>query len=248
MRWFVLVLVFLTQVADAATKYTVAVVERVDQDPTIFTQGLEIQDHWFFQSSGLYGKSYLLRYPTDGEGKVERLDVPPNVFAEGITVFSGKLYLLSWKAGTAWQFDASTLQLEKTFRYSGEGWGLSHNDKELIMSDGTDTIRFIDPTTFNVTRTVKVKWGEKALTDINELEFAKGIIWANQWKSTTLFGIDPVTGEVKITVDISSLQQEAAVTFVDSVANGIAFDSQKDLFWITGKYWKYRYLVKFNPT
>jgi len=229
----------------AATPLAVKVVERVEQDPTLFTQGLEIYQGRFFQSSGLYGKSYVLRFAQDGEDKPLRMDVPPNACAEGLTALNRRLYLLSWQSQMAWRFDPNTLQLEKTFHYSGEGWGLAHNNTQLILSDGSADLKFIDPQDFSLVNTIRVQQGGVPVNQLNELEYVDDVIWANQWKSNTLFGIDPNTGTVLYTADISFLQQEAAVSDIDSVANGIAYDEKKQASWITGKYWQYRYLVKF---
>ncbi len=240
--------------ASGAPSIAYQVVDRIPQDPSIFTQGFYYDGTWFYQSSGLYNKSYIARFsPSETKAK-QRLDVPPNIFAEGLTVIDDDLYLISWRAGTAWRFNAADLQLEKTFHYSGEGWGLSHyqtqNDgqysNQLIFSNGSDEIRFLSPDDFSVIRSIKVKNNGEVVDDINELEFAAGLIWANQWKSNLLYGIDPNSGEVKQVVDITELQQEAAVSHIDSVANGIAYDAEKQVFWVTGKYWRYRYSIKLQ--
>ena len=112
------------------------------------------------------------------------------------------------------------------------------------MSDGSDTLKVINPENFSVVKTITVEQGENTVDQLNELEYVDGIIWANRWKSTLLYGIDPESGAVLFTTDIKSLQQEAAVNHIDSVANGIAYDKNKDGFWVTGKYWQYRYLIK----
>jgi glutaminyl-peptide cyclotransferase len=250
MRYLILLLSLATWTAGATTVYQYEIIERVDHDPGVFTQGLVLRDGWFYQSSGLYGKSFLLRYPADsaGEGDVKKLEVPPNIFAEGITVVNEDLFLLSWKAGTGWRFDAKTFQLQQTFHYGGEGWGLTDDGKRLILSDGTSTIKFISPQDFSTQSKISVTLAGNPVSNLNELEYVNGVIWANQWQSTTLFGIDPSNGNVLHNVDISALQKEAGVSEFDSVANGIAYDAERDLFWLTGKYWKYRYLVKLSPS
>lgn len=244
MRCLLLLLLFVPLAVLAASRIDLEVVERADQDPVLFTQGFELYRDHFYVSSGLYGKSYLSRFAVNGTGKQQRLDVPPNVFAEGLTIFNGDLFLVSWKAQQAWRFDADTLQLEKSFHYGGEGWGLAHNDTQLILSDGSDTIKFIDPATFTVVRSIKVTENGLPVARLNELEFAKDLIWANQWKSNLVFAIDPDTGNVVFTVDVTTLQAESAVNQIDSVSNGIAYDAERDLFWLTGKYWQHRYLVR----
>ena len=256
MRQFVFLFFLFSSSCFAATTVSFEVVARADQDPTLFTQGFEIYNDNFFQSSGLYKKSYLLRFAKHSPGKQspakqapakpKRLDVPGNVFAEGLTIFRGKLYLLSWQEKQAWQFNPNTFQLEKTFFYSGEGWGLTHDDKNLILSDGSDTLKFLNADNFHTERTLTVTLNGTPVKNLNELEYAKGLIWANQWKTTKVFGINPDNGEVIYSVDLQSLQAEAGVDPADSLANGIAYDEELDLFWVTGKYWQYRYLIKLK--
>jgi glutamine cyclotransferase len=247
MRCLYLILFFGSWTTHAATTYEYKVVERVDQDPTLFTQGFVLKDGWFYQSSGLYGKSYFLRYPANGEQKAKKLEVPPDIFAEGLTVLGKDLFLVSWQSGMAWRFDANTFQLKDNYRFAGEGWGLTDDGQHLILSDGSDVLKFISPDNFAVQRKMSVTFLGNPVTNLNELEYVNGVIWANQWKSTTLYGIDADTGEVQFTVDLTGLQQEAGVNIIDSVANGIAYDSERELFWLTGKYWQYRYLVELRP-
>jgi len=224
--------------------YSYQVIERVDHDVEVFTQGFVFDHGWFYQSSGLYKKSFLRRYPADQSQAAQNLAVPPSVFAEGLTLLGDDLFLISWHAGTAWRFDAPSLNLEKTFRYSGDGWGLTDDEQNLIMSDGSDQLRIISAEDFSTLKTLSVRKSGAAVRDLNELEYAEGLIWANQWRTNNIYGIDANSGEVKIQIDISELQMEAKTNHIDSVANGIAYDEQRQLFWLTGKYWRYRYLIK----
>lgn len=213
------------------------------QDPEIFTQGFEISGDWFYQSSGLYGKSKVLRYSRSRGDIAAQTPLPQNFFAEGLTLFDGKLYLLSWKEGQVLVMNPESLKRFKSFNYEGEGWGLAHNDTQLIMSDGSSTIHFRSPKTFAVEKTISVHSGGETWDRINELEYVDGIIWANRWQENSLLGIDENSGEVLTVVDISTLQNNAK-TQPDSLPNGIAYDAEQQGFWITGKYWRYRYLIK----
>lgn len=229
----------------ASQRLSYEVIAREDQDPTLFTQGFEFHDGHYYYSSGLYNKSYLKRLSAS-TNKSSTLSVPPNIFAEGLTVFADSLYLVSWKAQTAWRFNRDTFQLLNTYRYAGEGWGLANNGKELIMSDGTNRLRFFDPSNFQEVSSITVTNNNQAINNLNELEFVNGLVWANQWRSNFIYAIDPKTGQVQATLDVSELQKEAAVSHVDSVTNGIAYDKERGLYWVTGKYWQYRYLIKIS--
>lgn len=231
----------------AAVEYQYTVLERERHDPEVFTQGFLIHDGWFYESSGQYGRSFLLRYPLDGKSdkKPERLALPRDIFAEGLAIAGNKLVLLSWKAGRAWVLDSRDFRLLKELHYSGEGWGLTHNGEHFILSDGTDLLRFYDDD-FRLVDTLKVRLDGKAVKQLNELEYHDGLIWANQWMTDTIYAIDAASGEVKATVDLGDLQNRSATRSGESVLNGIAYDKERDAFWITGKYWRHRYLLKFS--
>jgi glutamine cyclotransferase len=194
----------------------------------------------------LYGKSKVLRYSHSGNDIAAQMQLPHDFFAEGLTLFDNKLYLLSWKEGKLLVLHPESLKRLKSFNYEGEGWGLTHNNTQLIMSDGSSTIRFRSPKTFAVEKSISVHSGSKTWDRINELEYIDGIIWANQWQENVLLGIDENSGEVLAVVDISTLQHNAK-TQRDSIPNGIAYDEEQQGFWITGKYWRYRYLIKLIP-
>ena len=233
--------------ADPLT-YRYQVLETVDHDPQLFTQGLVKDGPWFYESSGLYGKSRLLRY-SDGSNNTDTTvladsKLSEKFFAEGLALFNNKLYLLTWREGKTFIYNKDTLKQLKSFNYDGEGWGLTHNGTSFIMSDGSAKLTFRSPSTFEVEKTIVAHSGERTYADINELEYVDGLIWANQWRTSNLLGIDEDSGEVKIIVDVAALHRQAAVSRTESTANGIAYDAEKDALWITGKYWRYRYLIK----
>ncbi|MEX1033883.1 MAG: glutaminyl-peptide cyclotransferase [Cellvibrionaceae bacterium] len=231
----------------AAVEYQYTVLEKDTHDPRIFTQGFVLDEGWFYESSGHYGRSFLVRYPVDGEsGAEQRLALPRDIFAEGITVIDERLYLLSWKAGKAWVLDKNNFSVLATHGYNGEGWGLTHNGEHLIMSDGTDILRFYSIDDFALQHTVKVRLDGEPVRNLNELEYRDGLVWANQWQSNNIYVINAESGKVEAIADLEELQKASAARAGESVLNGIAYDRKRDAFWITGKYWRHRYLLQFE--
>jgi len=229
-----------------------------------FTQGLIIEKNYFYESSGHYGRSYLSRYPINiqkknwllrlFQEKIQTQRIDRSIFAEGLTLFKDKLYLLSWKAGRVFRFDADTLEPIDEFYYSGEGWGLTHNNHELIRSDGSDQLYFHDANNFKLLREITVysnhvknkSVNNNSWNNLNELEYANGLIWANQWQQQHIIAIDPSTGQVVKIVDLSRLMQQENPKKSDSVLNGIAYDHKQEGLWVTGKYWRNIYLIKIQ--
>jgi glutamine cyclotransferase len=221
--------------------------ELVDQKPHFaqsFTQGLIVNGDEITESSGLYGQSVLVRYSAKDNHLIKKLALADNYFAEGTTQVGDKLYLLTWKEQKVFIINAETFTVETTLPYDGEGWGITYDGKNLITSSGSDQLVFRDPHTFKVVRSVTVHEGERRWNQINELEFSQGYVWANVWQDTVILAIDPKNGEVKGKLDLSDLVAKNNHTPYSSVLNGIAYDAQAKAFWITGKLWPNRYLVK----
>lgn len=218
----------------------------------LFTQGLEIHQGQLLQSSGLYGKSRLVSRPlnknTTAASTAWQHNLPKRYFAEGLTVFNNTVYLLSWREQTLWRFNAATGKLLGQDNYQGEGWGLAHDQQHLIRSDGSDILFFHDPETLKINRRLKVTRDDKAVTNINELEFAHGFIWANIWFSNEIIVINPNSGKVQAVIDIAALtkRERAHKTDPNAVANGIAFDARDNSFWVTGKHWLQLYQLRIN--
>lgn len=230
-----------------ALEYGYTILERRHHDPDIFTQGYIVEGDNVYESSGLYRRSFILRYSKSADaeaGPGQRLDLPPNIFAEGLTLFNNRLYLLSWREGQAWAFDKDSFDVLDTYHYSGEGWGLTHDGDLLVMSDGSDTLRFYNGE-FELQGSLQVRFNGKALNKLNELEYHDGLVWANRWHDSRIFAINRHSGSVEAFADLSALQREAAGASRESVANGIAYDANEDAFWVTGKNWRYQYLLRF---
>lgn len=223
------------------------VLEEVPIPYRSFTQGYEFDGKHFYISSGLYKQSFIA-IETPATQSYRRRSLPAKVFAEGLTRFQGSLYVLTWKAGQALVFDEKTLAPKQHLTYQGEGWGLANNGQSLLMSNGSNTIQFRTPKNFELEKTVSITHKNKPLANINELEFAQGALWANVWKSDTIYRIDLETGQTLDSWDLSSLKTGLNLSHADAVLNGIAYDDANKAFWVTGKLWPKRFLIRFNTT
>jgi glutaminyl-peptide cyclotransferase len=222
----------------------VTVIEEFPHDPAAFTQGLELRDGVFYESTGLYNLSDV-RVVEPGTGAV--LDVQPlpdDQFAEGLTLVDDHLWQITWLEGLAHRRDLATLDIVETVEYDGEGWGICYDSERLVMSDGSDTLTFRDPDTFDAVGTVAVTLDGEPLTQINELECVDGQVWANVWMTDEIVRIDPATGEVGAVVDAAGLLTDDEAVGAD-VLNGIAYAGD-DTFYITGKLWPRMFLVQFE--
>lgn len=222
------------------------IVATYPHDTETFTQGLIIKDDVITETSGLYAKSFLVQYHAFSGEIFRREALPGDIFAEGITQFDDQLIMLTWHAGKAFVFDAQTLTHQNTWEYLGEGWGITHNDEHLITSNGSNTLSFRSAEDFSVIKTLQVKDGERSWDQLNELEFSEQYIWANVWRSPLILAINPQTGLVEGTVDLTELDRINNHAPGQSVLNGIAYDPKRDAYWITGKLWPNRYLVRFK--
>lgn len=211
-----------------------------------FTQGLVLgNNNSLYESSGNYGESHLVRLePGSGHRVAVRTDLSKRLFAEGLALHDGKLYLLSWKAGLCLVFDAESLQALHTMEYRGQGWGLTSNGSELVMSNGSHQLLFRDPVTFATSRTLNVSRNGRPLTRLNELEWVDGLIYANIWYDDTVVIISPDTGRVVGQLDLSMLRTYERKT-ADAL-NGIAYKPSTDTFLVTGKYWSQIYEIKLK--
>jgi len=223
--------------AQPVIEYHYQVVERFPHDAMLFTQGLEFHDGILYESAGQWGQSQVLTRTLDKTQPTQQYSLDQRYFAEGITLLNQKLYQLTWQSQQGFIYDPESLKLEGKFIISGEGWGLTNNGKELIMSNGSAVIQFIDPDTFRVLRNITVRMGDLAVEKINELEWVDGLIYANIWHSEWLIMINPDNGQVVGKVLLKELLPKKQRTAKTDVLNGIAYDNDKKRLLVTGKYW-----------
>jgi glutamine cyclotransferase len=224
--------------------YTYEVVNSWPHLTSHFTQGLVYHDGHIYESTGQYGSSVLCRLDLK-TGKVEqKVDVEKEYFAEGMTILRDKIYQLTWQAHKGFVYDLKNFQRLGEFSYEGEGWGLTNDGESLIMSDGTHKLRFLDPTTFRVVRTIEVYDHDQPLMELNELEYIKGEIYANIWHSDKIVRIDPASGKILAWIDLTGLRRPEDGGNSDNVLNGIAYDEKKDRLFVTGKRWSRMYEIR----
>lgn len=231
-----------TSASEAITVFDISVVERRPFDRGTFTQGLLITSENLWVSSGLYGQSFVQRadWPS-GENK-RRLDLPDNLFAEGIAHHEGHLYLLTWRSRQMLALDPETLSVTAAHRLPGEGWGLTSDGTSLWMSDGTSRIREWRDGKFQRTLTVTLRG--KPLSRLNELEWIDGEIWANVWMTDQIVTIAPTSGEITRIIDLTNLLPKSERARNTDVLNGIAHDPKANATWVTGKRWPYMYRIE----
>jgi len=222
------------------------VIDTKAHDPQLFTQGLVFDKGNLIESSGLYNKSFVRTYNAQTNKTVRQQKLPNHLFAEGITLFNDQLLLLSWRAGVLTALNPHTLTPLKTLQYEGEGWGITHDGYMLYTSDGSHILTVRTPKSFAIDRTLAVldpATGQK-LDRLNELEFAQDMIWANRWQTNVIYRINPLSGDVTGRVNLETLVPLEHKNSRQSVLNGIAYDPKQDAFWITGKNWPQRHLIK----
>ncbi len=233
-----------------AEELRVEVVATRPHDPAAFTQGLEISDGELLEGTGREGRSYLSARALDTGAERTRVPVPDEMFGEGITVAGDTVWQLTWKDGVAIARDRDTLAPRDLVDYDGQGWGLCADGNRLVMSDGSSTLTFRDPVTFDVLGTATVRANGREVDNLNELECAEdGSVYANVWKTDRIVRIDPDSGRVTATVDAGALRDELTDEQREGidVLNGIAQVPGTDRFLVTGKYWPTMFEVRFVP-
>ena len=217
---------------------TFEVVATYPHDPDAFIQGLVYQDGIFYEGTGLRGRSSLRKVDPASGDVTQGIDLPAQDFGEGIAIFGDKLYQLTWQENTGYIYDKDSFELLDTWTYPGEGWGLTTDGQQLIMSDGTNVLRFLDPSTLAETRRVEVLDPQgRALTNLNELEYVNGEVYANIWQTDWIARIDPATGQIRGLIDLRGLLPAEDRTQPVDVLNGIAYDPASDRLFVTGKLW-----------
>ena len=206
-------------------------------DPAAFTQGLVYHGGRLYESTGRYGESSLREVELTTGSVLRRVELADEYFGEGLALLDDRLYQLTWREQIGFVYGVSDLRQTGTFAYQGEGWGLTTDGTSLILSDGSSALRFIHPETFAVRHTIVVSDGGAAVTQLNELEWVDGEIWANVWRTDRIARIDPLTGRVTAWLDLSALVPTELRGDADAVLNGIARDADGDRIFVTGKLW-----------
>jgi glutamine cyclotransferase len=229
-----------------------AIVATFPHDPGAFTQGMLFASPaspaapaQLFESTGRYGESSLRRVDLASGRVLAKIDLAPELFGEGLALLRGELYQLTWREGRCIVYDAQTFAKKREMKYDSEGWGLATDAArgQLVMTDGTAVLRWMDPTDFHVARTLVVVDGNRPVVLLNELEWVRGEIFANIWGESRIARIDPKDGRVSGWIDLGELP-EAKAAGEDNVMNGIAYDEAADRLLVTGKHWPHVYEVK----
>ena len=216
------------------------IIKKYKHDPSAFTQGLVYQNDHFFESTGGWGSSEI-RKINKHTGKVINFNkLQSKYFGEGITIYDNKIFQVTWKSNKGFVYDINNFKILDDFNIYGQGWGLTNDGQSLILSDGSEKIYYLNPKNFEIEKTISVSVNGNKLIYINELEFIRGEIWANIWKSNDIITVNPLSGIVTSIFDISKISEQ---TEIEDVANGIAWDKVNDKIFITGKNWNFIYLL-----
>ena len=218
-----------------APEQTYRVLHQYPHDPRAFTQGLLYRNGELYESTGLKGQFTLRKVDLKTGRVLQEIKIPDQYFAEGLTDWKQQLVQLTWQSHTGFVYSLADFTKLREFSYEGEGWGLTHDDHVLILSDGSETLRFLDPVTFQTVRKLRVTADGNPVKNLNELEYIRGEIYANVWETDTIARISPASGKVLDWVDLSGLLSDADRAGGSDVLNGIAYDPAGDRAFRNGK-------------
>jgi glutamine cyclotransferase len=228
-------------------RYTYRIVATYPHDRRAFTQGLFVLEGELYESTGQVGQSTIRRVRIEDGRVLQSVHIPRDQFGEGIVNWGDEIINISWQDGIGYRWDRRTFRRLGEWRYTGEGWGLTQNGRDIIMSDGTPELRFLDPDTLQERRRLTVTLNGQPLANLNELEWVEGEVFANVWMTPAIVRIDPTTGRVTGIVDLSALAAENGGSDSDNVLNGIAYDAAGDRLFLTGKNWPRLYEIDLVP-
>lgn len=224
---------------------TYQILHTYPHDPKAFTQGLIYVDGHLYESTGFNGRSSIRMVDLPTGRVLQEYDLPAEYFGEGLTDWGSNLIQLTWKSYKSFVYDRFSFSLLQTFEYEGEGWGLTHDETQLIMSDGTSYLRFLDPKSFRESRRIHViDEAGHAIENLNELEYVRGEVYANIWQTDKIARISPRTGKVLGWLDLSGIIDKHELRGAGAVLNGIAYDSAGDRLFVTGKLWPKLFEIK----
>jgi glutaminyl-peptide cyclotransferase len=228
-----------------APVYGYTVVNTYPHDQKAFTQGLIFRDGVLFESTGQHGQSSVRKVKLETGEVLQRASVDARYFAEGLTDWGTRLIQLTYTTNVGFVYDLASFKLERTFSYPGQGWGLTHDARRVIMSDGTSALRFLEPDTLRETGRITVRDGDRAVDNLNELELVKGEVYANVWLTDRIAIIAPDSGKVTAWLDLAGIRTATRLP-TDDVLNGIAYDAAGDRLFVTGKYWSRLFEIRIR--
>lgn len=228
-------------------EYTFKIIRTYPHDPAAFTQGLVYHDGFFYEGTGLNGRSQLRKVRVETGEAVQHVDLSAEYFGEGIAIVKNKVIQLTWQSHIGFVYNLSDFKLLRQFSYPGEGWGLTSRGNELFMSDGTAEIRVLDATTLKEKRRFTVRGGANPVDQLNELEFVEGELFANVWETDRIARISPQNGKVLGWIDLTGLLSAVYRRQSDAVLNGIAYDSIHKRLFVTGKLWPNIFEIQLMP-
>lgn len=228
-------------------QYDYDIIKTLPHDKKSFTEGLLIDEGYLYESIGLYGVSALRKIDLSTGAILKEYALPTEYFAEGITILGNQLYQLTYKERTGFVYDKKTFKVDKTFSYSTQGWGLTTDGQQLIMSDGSDKLTFINPQTLQITGYLSVTDNKhRPVYALNELEYVNGKVFANVWPTEIIIIISLQTGIIEGWINIAALKPQPGCMTTDCVANGIAYDNKANALYVTGKHWPSLYLINIK--
>lgn len=237
---------FLRKPVSTPRSYTYTVVSAYPHDRDAFTEGLVFTDGVLYEGTGLYGESTLRRVDLETGNVLQLYALPGQFFGEGITVFEDKIIQLTWQSHKGFVYDKDSFELLWEFSYPTEGWGITHDGTRLIMSDGTATLHFLNPETFEEIGTISVHDNDTSVTMLNELEYIHGEVYANVWQTERIAIINPQTGAVRVWINMNGIRNWDNL-YTGDVLNGIAYDTVGERLFVTGKLWSLLFEIKLVP-
>ncbi len=232
---------------DSVPIYAYEILRTFPHDPTAYTQGLAFDNGYLYEGTGLLGRSSLRKVELESGEVVQIHHLSSELFGEGITIYHEKIFQVTWQSHKGFVYDKNSFEVVDTFEIATEGWGLTHDGSSLILSDGTSTLHFLDLDTYEETHTVEVFNIKGPILNINELEYVRGEVFANIWKTERIARIDTESGMVVGWIDLSGLSSHIKENTSIDVLNGIAFNGEEDRLFVTGKLWPKIFEIEITP-
>jgi glutamine cyclotransferase len=219
------------------TLYGYKIVNTFSHDPEAFTQGLFLEDGILYESTGLKGKSTVKKIDLKTGKVIKSRNMQDKFFGEGLTIVNDKIIQITWRSKTGFVYDKDSLEILRTFSYKTQGWGITYDGKYLILSDGSDILYFMDPKSFVIVGKLEVYDEKGKVSNLNELEYINGEIYANIWGKELIARIDPKTGHINSWIDLTGILTPEDRKGKEDVLNGIAYNSENNTLLVTGKFW-----------